>query len=164
MALRGGEIKRTVLCFVFRGDELLMIHKKRGQGAGKMNVPGGKLRGNETEEAAAERETVEETGIRPLGLRLAGRLEFYFPESDAWDNTCAVFISERCSGTLVPETDECSARWVKRKQIPIEQMWDSDRLWLPYLLAGRPFHRAYHFDASEKVTQERDLLALSQPG
>jgi 8-oxo-dGTP diphosphatase len=164
MARRGGEVKRTVLCFVFRGDELLMIHKKRGQGAGKMNVPGGKLQHDETEQAAAERETAEETGVRPHGLRLAGRLEFYFPESDAWDNTCAVFVAEESSGTLVAETDECSALWVKRHLIPLEKMWDSDRLWLPYLLAGQPFHRAYHFDAGDKVIQERDLLALPSPG
>lgn len=157
MALRKGEIKKTVLCFVFRGEELLMIHKKRGQGAGKLNVPGGKLRPEESEEAAAVRETEEETGLRPEGLRLAGRLEFYFPESDAWDNTCAVFVADACTGTLVPENEECSSLWVPRARIPLEKMWDADRLWLPLLLAGKPFHRAYVFDRHDKVIEERDL-------
>lgn len=157
MVLRDGEIKKTVLCFVFRDAELLMIHKKRGQGAGKLNVPGGKLLPGESEEQAAARETLEETGILPAGLRLAGRLEFYFPVSDSWDNTCAVFVAERCSGTLVPETEECSALWVPRASIPLEKMWDADRLWLPLLLAGKPFHRAYVFDRHDKVLEERDL-------
>lgn len=157
MALRDGEIKKTVLCFVFRGDELLMIHKKRGQGAGKMNVPGGKLRPGESAEEAAVRETEEETGIVPASLKEAGKLEFYFPESEAWDNTCTVFVADRCSGTLVAETEECSALWVQRNSIPLHQMWDADRLWLPLLLAGKPFHRAYTFDRHDKVILERAL-------
>lgn len=160
MALRDGEVKRTVLCFLFRGDELLMIHKKRGQGAGKMNVPGGKVRPEESEEAAAERETEEETGLRPDGLCLAGRLEFYFPESDSWDNTCAVFTAHHFSGTLVPETDECTALWLRKDSIPLDRMWDADRRWLPLLLAGKPFHRAYTFDRHDRVLEERDLASL----
>ena len=157
MARCKGEVKRTVLCFLFRGPDLLMIHKKRGQGAGKLNVPGGKLQPGESEQEAAIRETSEETGLRPKGLRLAGRLEFYFPESEEWDNSCAVFTAEESTGALVPETEECSALWVPRASIPLEKMWDSDRLWLPLLLAGKPFHRAYVFDRHEKVVAERDL-------
>lgn len=151
------EVKRTVLCFVFDGERLLMIHKKRGQGAGKINVPGGKLKSGESEEAAAVRETEEETGIIPSQLREAGKLEFYFPESDSWDNTCTVFVSDRHTGTLVPETDECSALWVGRDAIPLEKMWDADRLWLPQLLAGKFFHRAYVFDKDNLVKEERIL-------
>jgi 8-oxo-dGTP diphosphatase len=160
MALRGGLIKRTVLVFLFdraRGS-LLMIFKKRGQGAGKVNVPGGKLRTEETAAAAAERETIEETGLRPLGLREVGQLEFYFPENDNWDNTCTVFTAESFSGTLIAETDECTAEWVRLDQIPVARMWDADRLWLPLLLSGKPFHRVYVFDHSDKVREERVIL------
>ncbi len=157
MALRGGEVKRTTLVFLFdraRGS-LLMIFKKRGQGAGKVNVPGGKLRSGESAEAAAARETEEETGLRPLELKEAGRLEFYFPESENWDNTCTVFTAEAFSGTLVPETDECTAEWVPLGKIPVERMWDADRHWLPLLLSGKSFHRVYVFDRGDKVVEER---------
>ncbi|RZA07781.1 MAG: 8-oxo-dGTP diphosphatase [Proteobacteria bacterium] len=147
--LRDGEVKRTTLCFVFDRPKglLLMIEKKRGQGAGKWNVPGGKLQKGESEEAAAIRETIEETGIEPADLRLAGRLEFYFPESKSWDNTCAVYTAEKFSGSLVAENEECSAHWVAVDKIPYDKMWDDDRLWVPLLLAGAPFHRVYTFDA-----------------
>lgn len=157
MTLRDGEIKRTVLCFVFdrKSDRLLMIHKKRGQGSGKMNVPGGKIRNGESDEAAARRETIEETGIVPRELRQAGKLEFYFPQSDSWDNTCSVFTTETFAGSLVPENEECSAMWASCASLPLDKMWDADRLWLPYLLAGRPFHRAYVFDRNDKVLEER---------
>jgi 8-oxo-dGTP diphosphatase len=159
MALRDGELKRTVLVFMFDRprNALLMIFKKRGQGAGKVNVPGGKLRAGESAMDAAARECMEETGLRPLDLREVGRLEFNFPESENWDNTCVVFSAESFDGILLPETEECTSRWVPLDQIPVTQMWDADRLWLPLLLAGKPFHRAYVFDRSDKVIEERVL-------
>ncbi len=157
MSLKNGEIKRTVLCFVFDDEKrtLLMILKKRGQGAGKINVPGGKIHAGESEAQAARRETMEETGIEPLDLSPAGKLEFYFPESDSWDNTCTVFIARRFAGSLIIHSEECDALWIPQNEIPIDKMWDADRLWLPYLLAGKPFHRAYVFNRENLVREER---------
>lgn len=159
MAKRNNEVKRTTLCFVFdrAGNKLLMIEKKRGQGAGKWNVPGGKIAAGETAEAGAIRETTEETGVVPFALKHAGKLEFYFPESDSWDNICEVFTAENHSGTLIPENDECSARWVSLDEIPFDKMWDDDRLWVPLLLAGKPFHRVYRFDARDQMKEEEIL-------
>jgi 8-oxo-dGTP diphosphatase len=157
VALHGGELKRTVLVFVFDRDSLLMIHKKRGQGAGKVNVPGGKLQENESPEQAAARETREETGITPTCLREAGRLEFYFPESNNWDNHCVVFTANGFTGNLVAENEECTAYWERVNAIPLEKMWDADRLWLPHLLKREWFHRAYVFAADDRVKEERNL-------
>jgi 8-oxo-dGTP diphosphatase len=152
-----GNLQRTVLCFVLDREKnaLLMIEKKRGQGAGKMNVPGGKIQPGEEEEAAAIRETTEETGITPRALKPAGRLEFYFPESQSWSNTCAVFTCESFRGKLVAESEECAALWVSLAALPLDRMWSSDRLWLPLLLEGRWFHRAYVFDGEDNVREER---------
>lgn len=156
MILRDGTLKETVLCFVFRNrrTELLMIQKKRGQGAGKWNVPGGKLASGEIPEQAAIRETEEETGIRPVTLSPAGKLEFYFPESEAWDNICTVYTSDHFIGSLIPETEECSAHWVPLDEIPYDKMWDADRRWIPLLLEGHPFHRVYSFDSHDQVLSE----------
>lgn len=154
-------IKRTTLCFVFdeKNNSLLMIHKKRGQGAGKWNVPGGKFQATETAEQAAIRECREETGIVARDLQHQGTLEFYFPEGNSWNNICEVFVSTAFSGELVAENEECSASWVKLNKIPMEKMWDSDRMWLPLLLSRKKFHRAYTFDAGDKVIEEKNLLA-----
>jgi 8-oxo-dGTP pyrophosphatase MutT (NUDIX family) len=150
------EIKLTTLCFVFDeiGMSLLMILKKRGQGAGKWNVPGGKIQSGEEAIAAAIRETNEETGITPAQLQHAGKLEFYFPEGNSWNNICEVFTAKRFSGQLITDNDECSASWVKLNQIPIEKMWDSDKRWLPLLLSGKKFHCKYTFDENDQVTHE----------
>lgn len=117
-------------------------------------MPGGKLGAGESEEAAAIRETEEETGIRPSMVKLAGRLEFYFPESKSWDNTCAVYTAENFSGQLVPESEECFAHWVPLAEIPFHRMWDDDRLWVPLLLSGEYFHRVYTFDAQDHMKSE----------
>lgn len=160
--LRDGEVKRTTLCFVFDRPRglLLMIEKKRGQGAGKWNVPGGKIAPGESDAEGAVRETSEETGILPLEVKEAGRLEFYFPESKSWDNTCTVFTCDRFSGEIVPESEECSAHWVPIGAIPYEKMWDDDRHWIPLVLEGRQFHRLYWFDANDRMKREevRDAL------
>lgn len=35
--------ERAVLVFLRDGDQLLLIHKKRGLGTGKVNAPGGRV-------------------------------------------------------------------------------------------------------------------------
>lgn len=149
-------IKRTTLIFVFDrvAGKLLMIEKKRGQGAGKWNTPGGKIAPGESAAEAAIRECVEETGIRPLAVKEAGLLEFYFPDSDSWDNICTVFTAEEFSGELIPSSEECNAAWVSLDAIPFDKMWDDDRLWVPALLAGKRFHRVYRFDAHDHMKSE----------
>ena len=69
---------RTCLCFVLRGEEILLIRKKRGIGAGKINGPGGHLEPGETPLEAAVREVQEELGITPINLKQVGELSFQF--------------------------------------------------------------------------------------
>ncbi|MDE2290766.1 MAG: 8-oxo-dGTP diphosphatase [Elusimicrobia bacterium] len=150
-------IRDTCLCFVLdaaRG-RVLLIRKKRGMGAGKWNAPGGKLEPGESAADAAARETREETGVSPEGLRYAGLLEFRFAAgSTSWDNLCRIFRAEAFSGELCPEHEECSAHWVGLDDVPYDGMWEDDRSWLPSLLAGRPFHRRYLFGAGDALRGE----------
>lgn len=146
---------RTVLTFVFNDkDQVLMIQKKRGQGTGKWNFPGGKCLSSESEIAASVRETKEETGIEPIAPVPVGKLEFSFDSGGSWANACTVFRTERWQGTLIPETDECSAHWIKVVDMPWDKMWDSDRTWVPLLLSGKSFHRKYHFDKNDNLLRE----------
>ncbi len=160
MVLRDNEIKKTTLCFVIdrARAQLLMIEKKRGQGAGKWNMPGGKFAAGETAAQAAVRETIEETGIEPLEVREVGMLEFYFPESSSWDNICHVFVCEKFSGELISKSEECDAHWVPLDKIPYDKMWDDDRLWVPLVFAGKRFHRVYVFDAQDRMKEEKVLV------
>ena len=51
---------RATLLFIVRDGEILLIRKKRGLGAGKINGPGGKIDPGETARQCAVREVEEE--------------------------------------------------------------------------------------------------------
>lgn len=68
----------ATLVFVTRGARILLIRKKRGLGAGKINAPGGRLEPGETPLQAAIRETQEELHITPKQLTYAGENLFQF--------------------------------------------------------------------------------------
>ncbi len=55
-------IKAASAC-VWRGDDVLLVQRRKALGHGRWSLPGGKLEGIETAEAAAVRELFEETGV-----------------------------------------------------------------------------------------------------
>ena len=136
-------VDRATLLFVLRGEEVLLIRKKRGLGAGKINGPGGKVCGEETLEACAVREVEEEVGVTPARPRRLGELRFQF--TDDYSIHVWVFRAEGCRGEA-RETDEALPLWTPLGEIPYDEMWADDRAWLPHLLAGRPFRGDFLFD------------------
>lgn len=135
--------ERANLCFVLRGEQVLLIHKKRGLGAGKINGPGGRLEPGETAVQAAIREVQEELGVTPCDPQLHGELHFQF--ADGYALHCSVFVAADCVGEPV-ETDEAVPLWVHRAEIPYDKMWADDRHWLPGVLEGRRFRGYFDFD------------------
>lgn len=142
--------ERATLCFVVRGAEILLIRKKRGLGAGKVNGPGGRLEPGETELACAIRETQEELGVTPLRPEWRGELFFQF--IDGYGLHCAVFTAEDCEGEAI-ETDEAAPLWTPLDAIPFDEMWADDIHWLPGVLAGRNFRGYFDFDGETMLTR-----------
>ena len=64
--------ERVTLMFVIQDGQILLIHKKRGFGKGKINGPGGKIESGETPRECAIRETQEELCIMPIRLTQVG--------------------------------------------------------------------------------------------
>jgi 8-oxo-dGTP diphosphatase len=91
-----GVIKAT-LVFIIKDGQILLIEKKRGLGAGKINGPGGKIDPGETALEAAIRETEEELLITPSTPRKLGELQFSM--SDCPDILCHVYRSDDFTGT-----------------------------------------------------------------
>ena len=120
------------LCFIMRDGQVLLIRKKRGLGAGKINGPGGRLDKGETALEAAIRETREEIGVTPVGLDQVGELFFQFV--DGYKLHVTVFAADDCSGELI-ETDEAMPMWTEISRIPYDEMWQDDRHWLPLAIA-----------------------------
>jgi 8-oxo-dGTP diphosphatase len=148
--------QRATLVFVRRGEELLLIHKKRGLGAGKINGPGGRLHSGESPLECAVRETQEELCVTPTGLRDAGELAFQF--QDGFGIHIHVFEAEGCEGEP-QETEEAKPLWVRVDRIPYERMWADDRLWLPILLAGERFRGWALFSGDELLDHDIRRIA-----
>lgn len=161
--------ERAVLCFIFKQGRLLLIHKKRGLGAGKINAPGGKIEPDESPHKAAVRETQEEVGLTPHGLEEVGELRFQF--TDGYSLHCTVFLADDCAGEPV-ETDEAVPFWCDAKAVPYDEMWADDTLWLPLALAGKRICGRFVFDGekmlehdvefSETIVLSEDVFTVSE--
>ncbi|MDB6070522.1 MAG: mutX [Verrucomicrobiales bacterium] len=145
----------ATLLFVVKEDRVLLIRKKRGLGAGKINGPGGKLDPGETPEQCAVRETEEELGVRAKGVREVGLLSFQF--TDGLGLFCHVFRADDCEGEPV-ETDEAIPRWTKTDEIPFDEMWADDREWFHHLLADRKFMGFFDFEGDNMLSCRVDLV------
>jgi len=142
---------RANLVFLVNGGEVLLIHKKTGLGAGKINGPGGKLESGESALEAALREVEEELRIRARNLDEVGELHFDFV--DGLRLHCAVFLGSEFEGVPV-ETSEAKPEWFAIEDIPYDRMWADDRHWLPQMLAGRRFRAWFRFDGEDMLTRE----------
>ena len=135
--------ERASLCFVVEAGKILLIEKKRGLGAGKVNGPGGRIEPGETPEEGAIRETQEEVGITPTGIEWAGELSFQF--RDGYSLHVMVYRASGWTGEL-GETDEAKPFWCSTSEIPYGRMWADDEQWMPRLLAGEKFRGWFEFE------------------
>lgn len=140
--------ERANLCFIIKEGRVLLIRKKRGLGAGKINAPGGKLEWEETALQAAIRETQEEVGVTPLNLENRGLLRFQF--TDGYGLVCAVFVARDFEGEPI-STPEADPLWVPVDSVPYEEMWADDARWLPILLEGGMFTGSFVFEVEKML-------------
>jgi len=149
--------EKATLLFVIRDGRILLIRKKRGLGAGKINGPGGRLEPGETPVQAALRETQEELGIQALDPRLRGELHFQFV--DGYSLLCSVFTAPDCLGEPI-STPEADPLWTPLDAIPYHEMWEDDARWLPGVLAGRTFRGFFHFEHDKMLSHSIDWDVL----
>ncbi len=147
----------ATLVFVIEDDKVLLIRKKRGLGLGKINGPGGKLDPGENAVDCARRECREELGIEVHDLECLGEHKFQF--IDGYSIHCWVFRTYRYEGEPV-ETEEAVPLWTNIDQIPYEEMWEDDRLWLPMVLEGRSFSARWVFDDDRML--DHDIRHVEQ--
>jgi 8-oxo-dGTP diphosphatase len=148
-------VERATLLFVIRDGKVLLIHKKLGLGAGKINGPGGRIDPGETPLQAAVREVQEELMVTPPGVREAGELLFQFTDGHSIHRY--VFTATDCAGEP-RETREAIPLWVDVNEIPYHRMWADDRIWVPLMLANRPFRGRFLFREDQMLACEMDDL------
>ena len=142
--------ERATLCFLIQNGQILLIRKKRGLGAGKINGPGGRIEPGEEPHECAVRETSEEVGLTPLNVQNRGELHFQF--ADGYSLHCAVFVAHEFTGELI-ETDEALPIWTPLDSIPYDEMWADDIHWLPGVIQGGTFRGYFHFDGEKMLSK-----------
>ena len=143
--------ERATLLFIIRTNKILLIHKKRGLGAGKITGPGGRIEPGESPEKCAVREVEEELCITAINPRQCGEMSFQF--TDGYSLHCTVFTATEYSGTPC-ETDEAIPLWFPLDQIPYEKMWQDDCYWMPLMIAGRKFRGYFLFDGDTMLDKK----------
>lgn len=132
--------------------EVLLIRKKRGLGAGKINGPGGKMDPGETSVQCAVRETQEELGVTALNPAHHGELWFQFV--DGLRMHVDVFVSTQHEGEAV-ETPEAVPLWTSLDALPFHEMWADDIHWLAQtLIERRHFTGRFVFDDDTMLSHE----------
>lgn len=141
------------LCIIYHYPEILLGMKKRGFGMGRWNGFGGKLIEGEAIEETVKREVKEEVGIAVSGIEKVGVIEYEFcgnPEI----LEVHVFKANEFVGEP-KESEEMKPKWFNVKEIPFQEMWPSDKYWLPLLLEGKKFKgKFFHEDLDNILKHE----------
>lgn len=153
-------MKTGTLCFLVKGDRILLAMKKRGFGEGKWNGYGGKVEPEESLETAAMREVLEEANVvlDKNDIEARGKIIFRNPPGSD-DFEVHIFVARQWQGEP-EETEEMKPKWFGFPEIPFEHMWPSDKFWLPKLLEGRMISAEIFFDKTGKDIEKMDLKEL----
>lgn len=108
--------KVAVVAFVVREDRLLMIKRVNDPGKGRWSLPAGFVEPDEPPHHAAERETLEETGLTVKAGRLLDVL--HRPDPDGLADLVLVYQAEWLSGDVHADDDAEAAGWFGRDDLP----------------------------------------------
>lgn len=130
----------TTLCYVLRGDEVLMLHrvkKKNDINKDKWIGIGGKFEALESPDECLLREAKEETGLTLTGYACRGVVTF-LTENPEEGEYMYLFTADRFEGELI-ECNEGDLQWVKREFLQELPKWEGDQIFLKLLFEDAPF-------------------------
>ncbi|HIS60340.1 MAG TPA: 8-oxo-dGTP diphosphatase [Candidatus Faecousia faecipullorum] len=129
----------TTLCYVTRGDEVLMLHrvkKKKDLNKDKWIGIGGKFEGEESPDECLLREAKEETGLTLTSWRCHGVVTFL---SDQYEGEYMyLFTADGFEGAL-KECSEGDLQWVSREFLNQLPKWEGDEIFLDLMWQDAPF-------------------------
>ena len=132
-------MKNTTLCYITRGDEVLMLHrvkKKNDINKDKWIGIGGKFEGEESPDECLLREVREETGLQLTRWQCRGVVTFLCDGCEG--EFMYLFTADGFDGEP-KECDEGDLQWVKRDFLYSLPMWEGDKIFLDLLWQNAPF-------------------------
>ena len=130
----------STLCYVLRGDEVLMLHrvkKKNDINKDKWIGIGGKFEPNESPDECLLREAMEETGLRLTSWRCRGIVTF-LPNAPWEGEYMYLFTADGFEGEI-SECSEGDLQWVSRNFLDKLPKWEGDQIFLDLLWQDAPF-------------------------
>lgn len=145
-------MKLATLCYLKHQGKTLMLHrikKPNDMHAGKWNGLGGKLLPGETPEQCAIREVQEESGLTISAPVLRGVLTFpAFSKEEDW--YCFLFVAHTFTGELI-DSPEGVLTWIEDDKLLELNLWEGDKIFLPWLAAEAFFSGYFRYQAGELV-------------
>jgi len=148
---------RYTLCFLTRGDEILMLKRNNAPNRGLWNGVGGKLAPGETPVDSCLREVQEETGYRLTQLRFHGILTWEGYETEPGG---LYIFSAPAPETEPGPTVEGELRWQPREWVfTAPEVVDNIHIFGPDIYENRaPRWRHFRYAAGEIQEYQEKLL------
>ena len=129
----------TTLCYITRGDQVLMLHRVKKQNdinKDKWIGIGGKFEEGESPEECLLREAREETGLELTSWQCRGVVTF---TQEGWGTEYMYLFT---ADDFIGEPGPCSEgelAWVSREFIAGLPQWEGDKIFLDLLWQDAPF-------------------------
>ena len=133
-------MKNTPLCYITRGDQVLMLLRVKKQNdinKDKWIGIGGKFEGQESPDECLLREAWEETGLRLTSWRCRGVVTF-LTEVPEQGEFMYLFTADGFEGQL-KTCNEGDLQWVSREFLGSLEKWEGDDIFLELLWQEAPF-------------------------
>ena len=144
----------TTLCYIFKDEKVLMLYrnkKEKDVHEGKWNGLGGKVEANETTLECVIREVLEESGLKIIEPSLIGAC--FYPNFNGLEEMMYVYVAKQYKGKI-SECDEGELHWMMKNEIMNLNGWESDRLFLPYVLNEDYFVAQFQYDEFDFIGGE----------
>ncbi len=129
----------TTLCYITRGDQVLMLHrvkKKNDINHDKWIGLGGKFEGEESPDECLLREVREETGLTLTSWKCHGVVTFLCDGCEG--EYMYLFSADGFEGELI-ECNEGNLEWISRADLDKLPKWEGDQIFLDLMWQDAPF-------------------------
>jgi len=145
-------MKLATLCYLKKDNKTLMLYRNKKPDdthKGKWNGLGGKVEAGETPEQCAIREVQEESGLTTTNLKLHGVITFpMFDGKDDW--YVFVFTITEFHGEMI-DSPEGELDWIPDNELMKLNLWEGDRIFLPWIQSDRFFSAKFTYIAKELI-------------
>lgn len=152
-------MKQTTLWIIVVWEKILLCMKKRWFWVWLWNWAGWKCEPGETISEAMIRELKEETWLTITQKEMdeVWVLHFFFESNTNWDQDVFVFKIKSFSWDPI-ETEEMKPQWFDIKDIPYDNMWEDDIIWLPRVLSWEKIEYDFIFWNDSKMKSYNKII------